>query len=237
MQAVILAAGQNTRFQELFDAPFIKQSLEVDQTPILIRGMHALETISCSEIVLVVGENKDLISNLIQKFYKGSLPITMIENLYPERANGYSLGLSQKVIKDWFYLLMSDHLYDKAFMDCVISVQGTSTPSLFVDYKIDQVFDLNDATKVHEEERQILEIGKDITQYNCIDTGFFYLHEDLFEAFNELEKEQESISISEIIQKYSASNPFVVTDIGSALWQDVDDMDMYRHAKKVFGKG
>lgn len=236
MQAIILAAGLNTRFLDQFDERFIKQSLEVNHTPIMIRSMHALEQINCSEIVLVVGENKDRITELINNHYKGNLQITLVENLKPDRANGYSLGLSQHVVSGWFYLLMSDHLYNQAFMKKAAGVTSTDTPSLFVDYKIDKIFDLDDATKVLEKDRQIKAIGKQIEDYNCIDTGFFYLNEDIFNAFNDLERNQNAISISEIIQKYSASSQFVVTDIEDAIWQDVDDMNMYEYAKELFGE-
>lgn len=236
MQTVILAAGENTRFRESFDGPFIKQSLLVNDSPILIRIIESLQQIGCTEIVLVVGSNKHHIKELIDEHYSGAIPITFLENLYPERGNGYSLGLAQDHVDHWFYLTMSDHVYDKPFMQIVKQAGKSTTPTLFVDYKIDQVFDLDDATKVLEKNMQIRAIGKQLQEYNCIDTGFFYLNKDCFKYFNEFEQSSTIISLSDIIQRYSKSVYFKLTDVKEALWQDIDDMDMYTHAKKIFGK-
>lgn len=236
MQTVILAAGENTRFRESFDGPFIKQSLPVNQSPILIRSIESLHQIGCTEIVLVVGSNKHQIKQLIDEHYLGNILITYVENQNPERGNGYSLGLAQDYVDHWFYLTMSDHIFDNMFMQKVKDAQQDDAPTLYVDYKIDQVFDLDDATKVLEKDGQIQAIGKRLLEYNCIDTGFFYLNEEIFKSFNNLERSKKIISISDIIQQFSKMASFKVTDIKDALWQDVDDMDMYEHAKKIFGK-
>lgn len=236
MQAVILAAGLNTRFKEAFDEPFIKQALHINGIPILINSLNSLERIGCSEVILVSGQNTELLADLLEKYYKGDLPIIFLKNLHPEKGNGYSLGISQKKISNYFYLLMSDHIYEEAFFDQANSLRSSHVCSLFVDYKIDRIYDLDDATKVLEKDGYIMDIGKNIESYNCIDTGFFYLHERIFETFNRLTRSASVISLSDIIRSYIAQNDFTVTDIGDSLWQDVDNMEMYNHARKIFQK-
>ena len=234
MQAVILAAGLNTRFLNVFDKNFTKQALMIGETPILVKTLVDLESIGCTEIVLVVGRNKELIEKLIDEYYKGTLSITYVENHKPDRANGYSFGLAQNHAQEWFYLLMSDHLFDQSFMNHVKAYTGENKAALFVDYKIDQVFDLYDATKVQEKNSQILELGKKIKDYNCIDTGFFILNKDIFKTFNTIEALNHEISLSDIIIEYSKEHPFYTSDIGNAIWQDIDDPDMLDHALKTF---
>lgn len=234
MQAVILAAGLNTRFLDVFKGDFTKQSLLIGGTPLLIKSFNDLESIGCTEIILIVGKNKDLIIKLIDEHYTGSLSITYVDNSKPERANGYSFGLAQDYVRDWFYLLMSDHIYDDAFMKHVKEFSLSKKPALFVDYNIDQIFDLDDSTKVLEVDQRIKTLGKKLSHYNCIDTGFFFLNKDMFDVFAELEKASFEISLSKIIQLYSEKNEFYTSDIGEAHWQDVDDIPMYEQAKKLF---
>lgn len=234
MQAVILAAGLNTRFKEAYDKPFIKQALPVNGTPILINSLNSLENIGCSEVILVSGGNKGMLARLIENYYDGALSIHFMENLQPEKGNGYSFGISGNQVSNHFFLLMSDHIYDEAFFDQAKKITANSAPSLFVDYKINRIYDLDDATKVFEKNGIIVDIGKDIDAYNCIDTGFFYLHESIFETFDKLSRTATTLSLSDIIRTYSIQNDFTVADIGESLWQDVDNMAMYNHARKIF---
>jgi choline kinase len=57
---------------------------------------------------------------------------------------------------------------------------------LAVDSKIDRVFDLEDATKVRREGDLIVAIGKDIFDYDALDTGMFLCTPALFERLEAL---------------------------------------------------
>ena len=69
--------------------------------------------------------------------------------------------------------------------------------ALGVDYDIERCFDLDDATKVRLENGKIADIGKDIADYNCIDTGVFRIGPELVRELERVEKAAGDCSLSD----------------------------------------
>ena len=70
-----------------------------------------------------------------------------MENPHPERENGYSLYLAKDYVKGEFAVVMSDHLYEKAFIEEALKGRG-----LIVD-KLGLYIDKSEATKVKCEDK------------------------------------------------------------------------------------
>ena len=101
------------------------------------------------------------------------------------------------------------------------------------DYKLDTIFDIDDATKVMAEDSRIIKIGKKLPQYNCIDTGVFIGTDGLMEAINSVYVQKGDASLSEGVQLLANQGLMDILDIKDAFWQDVDNMDMLLHAEKL----
>ena len=93
---------------------------------------------------------------------------------------------------------MADHLYSP---EAVRRLMKFDLPkgacALGVDYDIERCFDLDDATKVRLEDGKIVDIGKDIADYNCIDTGVFRIGPELVRELERVEKAAGDCSLSD----------------------------------------
>ena len=119
-----------------------------------------------------------------------------------------------------------------------MAVAADTTPppdgaALLVDYKLDTVFDMDDATKVLSRGDQIVSIGKHIQEYNCIDTGVFVCTTGLIDALDEVYAEEYDASLSEGVQVLGEKGRMLAVNIGASFWQDVDTPEMLAHAEEV----
>lgn len=255
---IILAAGNNERFQRHYGSDFVKQRLQIEKQPLLIRIMDQLESLDCSRLVIVAGNHAPALQELTASKYTGNAKLTWVTNTSIERANGYSLHLglqawlqgtntepSQNLkstsaiepnTESYCHLVMSDHVYDEAFTKGVQdhlrnNLQGST---LFVDSKTDQIFDLDDATKVQHENGCLVSLGKSLMSYNAIDTGWFILDKKCKEITEALEQHQRQFGVSSVVEAYLKHYPFYCQSIDSGLWQDVDNPAMFEAAQELF---
>jgi 1L-myo-inositol 1-phosphate cytidylyltransferase/CDP-L-myo-inositol myo-inositolphosphotransferase len=93
---------------------------------------------------------------------------------------------------------------------------------LCVDRRLDAIYDMDDATKVRTENGRILDIGKTIPTYDCVDCGVFAVGPALFTALAEVYAGRGDCSLSEGVKQLAARGRARVLDIGEAFWQDMD---------------
>ena len=133
-----------------------------------------------------------------------------------------------------FILTMADHILSDEMMHIA---REHSPPEdgaiLLVDYKIGEIFDLDDATKVYSQNGRIESIGKGISEYNCIDTGVFVCTPRLMSEIRRVYKKQGDASLSDGIQALANKGKMHTLDIGDAFWQDVDTPEMLEHAEEM----
>ncbi len=159
---VIIAAGLGLRLRTL-SAGKAKPLLYVSGQPLIIRVINNLEIAGCRKIVIVLGYMAEELQQAIISGYTGTARLVFVENRNYELANGVSVLAARNEVEDIFILTMSDHIFDRSIIEKAgkyVPENGCST--LFVDYKIDQIFDMDDATKVLEIEGNIKSIGKTI---------------------------------------------------------------------------
>lgn len=238
IHAVILAAGTNFRFRETHGEGFHKQTLAVDRLPLVIRTVQQLSDGGVARIVIVSGGNHDSLVGLLSEHALLDR-VEFIRNAYPERGNGYSLMLAKTVLDSPFFLLMSDHVYDEKFLriaaDTVANSPSHLDPFLLVDPKVESIYDLADATKVKTDKiGRIVAIGKELSDYDRVDTGFFLITPEFLKESSFLLDTQESFSISGMITHYITHYPFGTVDHPTAVWQDVDNVAMYEQARRLF---
>ena len=99
--------------------------------------------------------------------------------------------------------------------------------NLAIDRKIDTIFDLDDATKVQTSGDQLTAIGKELTDYDAIDTGVFLCSDELFRYLKAAQRDGDC-SLSDGVRLMAADGKVRAVDIGGAWWQDVDTPEMLR---------
>jgi len=231
---VILAAGFGSRLAGTHDATDLKPLTPVAGTPLLIRTLNSLETAGCTRAVIVVGYGMDTVQAEVQDRYDGPLSLTFAVNEHYDRQNGVSvLAAEPYVDRGPFLLTMADHVLGDTLMEKARRHQPPEHgATLLVDYKLDTIFDMDDATKVRVENGRPRAIGKQLDDYNCVDTGVFVATDGLMEALSAVYAAKGDAALSDGIQRLMGEGRMETLDIGPGFWQDVDTPEMLAHAEK-----
>jgi len=230
---IILAAGLGTRLQGPQISHSAKPLVPINDLALLLRTIHSHEVAECDGVVIVLGWQAESVKSYVLSEYKGPLELTFALNKNFHLQNGLSVLSARPFVKDGFILTMADHILDDHIMRMARDhqpVEGGAT--LAVDYKVDTIFDIDDATKVYAEGNRIKDIGKTLEVYNCIDTGVFIGTDGLMAAIEGVAREKGDASLSEGVQVLADSGKMGILDIKDLFWQDVDTPEMLAHAEK-----
>ena len=232
---VILAAGLGSRLANGREGALLKPLTPVAGKPLIERTLRSLELAGCSRAVVVLGYQAENLEQEIRQIYSGGLALEFVFNPHFEKSNGLSVTAAKDAIGGQdFVLVMADHVLGDDVMEVA---RDTEPPEggavLLVDYKLDTVFDMDDATKVLERGDRIVAIGKHLEEFNCIDTGVFVCTSGLIRALEEVYVEEYDASLSDGVQLLSDGGLMHSVSVGSGFWQDVDTAEMLAHAEDV----
>jgi choline kinase len=232
-RAVILAAGFGSRLAD--GRPVPKPLREVAGVPLIEHIIRALEKEGVREIGIVIGYlGEDLRSGLSDNEHRANL--SFFPNEEYEKPNGTSVLKARDFVTGPTLLLMSDHLWSPGLLKSVASCPVTERESVLgVDYRIDACFDLDDATKVQVQGHRIERIGKDLDDYNALDTGFFLITPALIEALDAVNG-PEGCSLSQGVAALAAEGRMKAADVGDATWIDVDTPEAHAEAERLIAE-
>jgi choline kinase len=230
---VILAAGFGSRLAGTQEATDLKPLTPVAGTPLLFRTLDSVARAGCERVVVVLGYEPGDIREAVEARYEGSLQVEYVRNERYDLSNGYSVLAARPLVDGPFLLTMADHVLSDALME---RARGCTPPdggaTLLVDYQLDRVFDMDDATKVREKDDRIDAIGKTLDTYNCVDTGVFVCTQGLMSALQSAADEAGDVSLSDGVKRLAAAGRMHTLDVGDAFWQDVDTPAMLGHAEE-----
>jgi histidinol-phosphate aminotransferase len=236
-RAVILAAGTGSRLvaQETFPKP-LKQ---VAGVPLLVRVLRTLQGEGIREAVIIIGYRGEQIKKALLAEPSLGLTLHFVKNERYDRKNGVSLLAAKEFIDQECILSMADHLYSPEVVRRLGSFElPEGACALGVDYDIERCFDLDDATKVRLKSGRIVDIGKEISDYNCLDTGVFRIGPALIRELERLEKHAGDCSLSDGVRVLAERGAFFGCDVGDSRWIDVDTPAAFMRAEamvRVFG--
>jgi len=229
MKTVIVAAGMGTRlWRRTYTIP--KTLLPFGEGTILSTIMDNFNKVGIDSFVIVVGYQSEYIINYMKENENLGYDVQFVQNDDWDKGNGISvLAAEGAVRKEDFILSMSDHIMPVNALRRIVERRSDNN-LLLVDPQIGEIFDIDDATKVAYTGRQIVDIGKGLTEYNGIDCGIFKLTCRFFDAMREaLDGGQDSISaaIMSLIAKKDMEAVFLEA---SEKWIDIDTPKAYKHS-------
>jgi 1L-myo-inositol 1-phosphate cytidylyltransferase len=232
-EAVILMAGSGSRLRSS------QKSLPKPLTPVLGRPLisytlDALARAGITKINVVVGYESDRLTAAVTELAPPDLALSFLLNPEWKKQNGISLLAAAKNVTSNFILTMSDHLFDNVIVDLLTESAMPGILNLAVDRKIDSIFDLDDAMKVQTQDDRVVAIGKDLQNYDAIDTGLFVCPLEIF-AYLERAKANGDCSLADGVRLMATNDKVSAIDIGDAWWQDVDTAEMLAAAEKNLG--
>jgi choline kinase len=233
-EAVVLMAGQGSRLRGS-DEAFLKPLVPILGRPLVCYVMDALIDAGINKINFIVGYEGERLRAAMETLFPPQCEWTFIENPRWRKQNGISLLAAANQVSAPFFLTMSDHLFDNAIVDLLIQPADVDLLNLAVDRKIDSVFDLDDAMKVHTQGDKVTAIGKNLVDYDAIDAGLFVCPETIFD-YLERAMRNDDCSLADGLRLMAEDAKVRAIDIGEAWWQDVDTPEMLGQAEKHLGR-
>ncbi|ETW94365.1 MAG: hypothetical protein ETSY1_35180 [Candidatus Entotheonella factor] len=220
--AVILAAGRGERLQGAVGGGS-KPLTPLLGITLLERALLACQTAGVTNCYVVVGYQGERLASYIAGLApRYRMRIHTVPNPHWKLGNGTSAASVASYLSTPFLLLMCDHVFDPTILTSLIAAgQNTEASLLAVDERIDQIFDLDDATKVQLDHGNISAIGKELKQYNAIDTGLFFCQHSLFQALACANTSGDA-SLSGGIRQLITAGTMQAMPIGDRFWMDID---------------
>jgi choline kinase len=220
-RAIVLAAGMGSRLVARDEAP--KPLKPIAGVPLIVRILRTLQAEGVEEAVVVIGWRGEQISAALRKERSLDLRLRFVENAAFEKKNGVSVLAASRWIDRDCLLSMADHLYSP---EVVERLRGFDMPrggcALAVDRAVDRCFDIDDATKVRLAGRRIVAIGKELQEYDALDTGVFRVGPALVEQLRAVYDAQGDCSLSDGIGALARQGRMYACDLDGAPWIDVD---------------
>lgn len=233
-EAVVLAAGNGRRLASPSGLP--KPLIPVAGRSLISRVLDRLFEAKVERVHVVVGYRAEEVQQ--QACLNGLRDrVHWVQNQEYHLPNGLSLLAVQERVKDPFLLLMSDHLFEgSTLQDFVRLGAPPSGGVLAVDSKVEDIFDLPDATKVMAAGEQVQHMGKDLQSFNAIDTGIFALTPSVFGAMQESAAQGDQ-SLTGGISVLARTEGVRTWDIGRRRWIDIDTPAALREAERLVSLG
>lgn len=229
--AVILMAGSGSRLR-VHHKDFLKPLTPVCGRPLISYTIDALVRSGIRAITAVVGFESDVVMRAVTRMVPAHVQLRFVVNREWQKQNGISLLSAAGAVKTPFFLTMSDHIFDAAIVDLIRQNGKRGLLNIAIDRKLDCIFDLDDATKIQTRAHGIGAIGKDLREFDAIDTGVFVCPPDIF-SYLEAAKQNGDCSLTDAVRLMARDDKVRCIDIGEAWWQDVDTAAMLRHAERT----
>jgi choline kinase len=230
VKTIIVAAGKGSRLWPVTQR-MPKTLLPYREGTILSQILSNFGQAGVSSFTLVIGFKGEMIREYLRAHRNFGLDISLVENLEWERGNGVSVARARSALPrgESAFLSMSDHLVHPDALRALGTRQGAGS-LLLTDSRIEEVFDLDDATKVRREGERILEIGKELASFNAIDCGVFRIDTGFMDALDaQIAAGRESISDG--VRQLIATTGFgSVTMPPHCAWIDIDTPEAYEAA-------
>jgi choline kinase/phosphatidylglycerophosphate synthase len=223
LEALILAAGEGSRLKRRADQKVLEPIAKV---PILGRILHGLKEAGIRKVHIVIGYEGHKIRREFGEHYRG-LDIDYIRAQNWEKGNLYSFMAAREIFQDEFLLCMGDHVFDPEIVKSLTSADPEDVLILATDRNS---YSLDD-TRVLTKDGKILNIGKKIDCWNCVDTGFFLCSPKIF-IYGEKALEIGSSELADCVRLVAKDGGARVLDVSGKYWVDIDTKKDVDRAKE-----
>jgi len=186
VKALIIAAGRGERLRPLTDEK-PKPLLELLGLRLIERVILSAREAGIRDFVVVVGYRGEMVRGFLGDGSKYGVKVEYVENSLWNRGNGLSVYEARKLLNDdKFILLMSDHIFNPEIItelkrqelkdgECILAV----------DTEMKYILDIDEATKVKILDGRVIDIGKNLREYDGVDTGIFLCTPHIFDVLGE----------------------------------------------------
>jgi 1L-myo-inositol 1-phosphate cytidylyltransferase len=231
--AIVLAAGNGDRFvNRTRDSKLLHPLLG---KPLLLRTLDSVAEAGITRAIVVVGYQADRVRALVERGAPDDLRVSFAYNPEWRLENGVSVLAARPLAPRRFALLMGDHVFEPRVLERLVHVPLDRDESLLaVDARPAPADVAAEATKVRRQGSRIVAIGKDLVQYDALDTGLFVCSDTLFDALTAARGGGDT-TLSGGIRQLANVGLMRALEIGDATWCDIDTVSDLEAAESALG--
>jgi choline kinase len=228
----VLAAGNGDRFRNTTHQSKLLQPIL--SRPLIIRTLESAHTAGITTVEVVLGYQADRLRSLIESQLPSGMQVHFSYNPEWHLENGVSvLAARARLANRRFALLMGDHVFEPDVLAGLLRLELDGRESaLAIDSRPTSREIADEATKVRLQGTRIVAIGKDLIDYDALDTGMFVCSPAVFDAID-ASRGLGDTTLSGGIRQLSARGLMRGVDIGNAAWYDIDTMADLEHAESL----
>jgi 1L-myo-inositol 1-phosphate cytidylyltransferase len=233
-KAVILAAGNGDRFHNPTHESKLLQPLL--GRPILLRTLEGAFDAGIRSATVVLGYQADRVRALAEAGAPRGMHLTFALNPEWRLENGVSAYAAKASAGgDRFALLMGDHVFEPPVLQKMLRLDVEPDESLLaIDARRIAPEVAEEATKIRRVGSRIVAIGKDLAEYDALDTGVFVFSPVLFDAL-ERSRVAGDTTLSGGVRELAARGLMRGVEIGNATWCDIDTLSDLAAAESALG--
>lgn len=226
-KAVVLAAGRGNRLERRTDA-CPKSLVSLAGKPLIHHVLASLAGAGITEAIIVIGYHGEQVRASLGDGRQFGLTLRYVWNPDYRRGNASSLWCALPYVAgEPFLLVMGDHISSPALLRSFLA--GTDGHSaLAIDRSEASEEIVAEATKVELLDGRVVNIGKGLSRWHALDTGFSYWVPGAFSAAREPSGELAAQMADEARQ-----GRLVALDISGHFWLDIDTEDDLRTAEEL----
>jgi 1L-myo-inositol 1-phosphate cytidylyltransferase len=232
--AVILMAGPGSRLRSTANnVP--KPLIQIAGRAVFSYTIDALQRAGIETLHIVTGFNSDALLKGLEPLIPAEMKLHPIHNPEWQKQNGISVLAARSHVSSPFFLTMGDHLFKPSIIDLLLREAKANELNVAIDRKLNSIFDPEDAMKVQTRGDRIVRIGKDLRDYDAIDTGAFVCSLSFFDYLKEAKSasNRSDCSLADGVRLMANAGTVHAIDIGDGWWQDIDTPEMLAAAEKA----
>ena len=229
--ALVLAAGNGDRFHNGSRQSKLLQP--VLGSPLILRTLDSARAAGITSAEIVLGYQADSLRSAIEAARPPGMRVHFSYNPEWHLENGVSVLAARGRFTRSFALLMGDHLFESDVLARLLRTPAAADESLLaVDSRPAPQDVAAEATKVRMDGAKIVAIGKDLAEYDALDTGMFVCSPGVFAAID-ASRTSGDTTLSGGIRELARQGLMRGVDIGNAAWYDIDTMADLAHAESL----
>lgn len=218
MRAVLLAAGLGNRLQHHTETK-PKPLVTVAGRPLVAYTLDALAGAGVSEVVVVTGHRAAMLRQTLDEL--SPLPIIYRHNDRFREGASLSLAAARDACgDDPFLLVMSDHLFDADLLTRLAAHDPGDGVAVGADAAPREPEYVDEATRLLVRNGRVRAIGKELPDWNALDTGAFHCGPAVWDTLRSAPPE--GCTLSDVFTVLAAAGRLRAADVSGAFWYDVD---------------
>jgi CDP-L-myo-inositol myo-inositolphosphotransferase len=181
-------------------------------------------TANIQHLIVSVGHEAEMVrEHFTDIAARRRMTIEFVEATEWQLGNGASaLAAKGHTGKAPFFLVMTDHLFDPDIARLLArNVPAAGKICLAVDRDKEGIFDLNQVTRVRLADNRVVEIGKDLEEWDAADTGIMLCTAGLFDGL-ERATAKGLHNLSDGLRELAREDRVTTVDVTGRSWLDID---------------